>query len=142
MNFPIKRFVSLLAVTLAGVSAAVAADDNTVAVVPDAPPANNNAEHTRGHDGKRMQAALDQRLQQLDQSLQLTADQKQKIKDIWAKQAEGMKDVPAEQRRGKGMEALKASRDQVRAVLTPEQQTKFDAMKPEGERKGKGKKGA
>jgi Spy/CpxP family protein refolding chaperone len=141
MKTPLKLLVSLLALGLAGASAAQAADDGTIsAVVPStespAPSAGKKAPN-----GKRMQGALEQRLQQLDESLQLTAEQKQKIKDIWAKQATELREVNAEDRRARAREALLATRNEVRAVLTPEQQTKFDAMKHAGGgRPGKGKK--
>ncbi|HEX2854453.1 MAG TPA: hypothetical protein VHO24_14545 [Opitutaceae bacterium] len=137
-----KLLVSLLTLGLAGVSALQAADDNTVsAVVPSTESAATTPAPAKGgRDGKRMQAALEQRLQQLDQNLQLTAEQKQKIKEIWGKQAADLKDGNAEDRRARGRDALMAARNEVRAVLTPEQQTKFDAMKPEGRRPGKGKK--
>lgn len=139
MKLSIKSTLPLLVLALGCATASRAADDNTIAVVPETPAKSPEAAH--GHDGKHMQAALDQRLQQLDQTLQLTFDQKQKIRAVWAKQFESMKDASPQERRSKGMEAFKAARDEVRALLTPEQQTKFDAMKPEWQdRKGKGKK--
>lgn len=135
-----KLLFSLLTLGLAGVSAIQAADDGTISVVPSAESAAVETPK-KGHDGKRMQAALEQRLQQLDQNLQLTAEQKQKIKDIWAKQAAGLKES-SEDRRARGRDALMATRNEIRAVLTPEQQAKFDTMKPAAGRAGriKGKK--
>ena len=91
----------------------------------------------KSQDGKRAQGVLENRLQQLDENLKLTTEQKQKIKDIWAKEArgaKGAKDATPEARRA----ALKSAHDQVRALLTPEQQAKFDSMPAEG-RPGKGK---
>lgn len=63
--------------------------------------------------------------------IDLTADQEAKIKAIYAKLA----DVPAEERRSK----MQETRDQVRAVLTAEQQAKFDAMPRGGPGGGKKK---
>jgi Spy/CpxP family protein refolding chaperone len=64
--------------------------------------------------------------------IDLTADQEAKIKAIYAK----LQELPQEERRAK----MQETRDAVRAVLTPEQQTKLEAMR--GDRKGgKGEKG-
>jgi Spy/CpxP family protein refolding chaperone len=139
MKSRIRLLVSSLVLGLASFSATFAADDGTITVAPTTEP--KTSEPAKAHDGKRVQGALDQRLRQLDETLQLTSDQKQKIKNIWAKQLEEVKDLSPEERRAKGKEALKATRAEVRAVLTPEQQTKFDAMKPERHgHKGKGNK--
>lgn len=66
----------------------------------------------------------------------LTAEQKTKIKNIVAKTQDAMKALPKEERKEKGAPLQKKQRDDVRAVLTAEQQAKFDAM-PTG---GGGKK--
>ena len=73
---------------------------------------------------------IEQRVETLDKALQLTADQKQQIKDIYAKEATAAKDS-----KGAGKDrraALMKVRDEVRAVLTPEQQVKFDKMATRG----------
>jgi Spy/CpxP family protein refolding chaperone len=71
----------------------------------------------------------------------LSADQKTKITAIYAKLAKDMQAIPQDERREKGMELMMATRKEVRAVLTAEQQTKFDAMAPQaGGGKGGGKK--
>jgi Spy/CpxP family protein refolding chaperone len=137
MNSKIKLLSSLFVLGLAALPFAQAADDGTIAVAPsvDAPAKDTDA--PKGHDGKRMQGMLDQRLKQLDENLKLTDDQKQKIKDIWSKEAAAAKNSATKDRRA----AFMAVHNEIRAVLTPEQQTKFDAMKPEGHGfRGKGKK--
>jgi len=68
----------------------------------------------------------------------LSADQKTKIKAIYAKQAEKLQGIPQEERREKGMQIMQDTRKEVRAVLTPEQQKKYDEM-PQGKGQG-GKK--
>ena len=74
----------------------------------------------------------EQRIERLEQAVgSLTEDQKTKIKAIYAKSAEKMQALPQEERREKGMEIMEASRKEVRAVLTAEQQKKFDDM-PQG----------
>lgn len=74
-------------------------------------------------------------MQRLDEKLHLTADQKTKINAIWdkaeaeARAARSEADASAQtSRRAKRREMMKAAHDEVRAVLTPEQQKIFDAM--------------
>ncbi|MEO6569800.1 MAG: hypothetical protein ABIO94_13640 [Opitutaceae bacterium] len=62
----------------------------------------------------------------------LTADQKTKITAIYTKAAEEMAKLAPEDRRGKGQDMRTATNKEVRALLTPEQATKFDAMPPPG----------
>lgn len=70
----------------------------------------------------------------------LTADQKTKITAIYTKASEEMAKLAPEDRRGKGQEMRAATNKEVRALLTPEQATKFDAMPPPG-RGGRGGRG-
>jgi Spy/CpxP family protein refolding chaperone len=66
----------------------------------------------------------------------LTAEQKTKIEAIMAKQREALQAIPQEERQEKGREIMTKGRADIRAVLTAEQQAKFDAM-PQGGRGGK-----
>ena len=66
-----------------------------------------------------------QMVQRLDAALQLSDDQKAKITDLVAKQGEQMQAL-----RAKMQEMQKATHDQIRAVLTADQQARFDAMMP------------
>lgn len=74
------------------------------------------------------------RMQMLDEKLQLTADQKQKITAIWDKAEEQGKALRADEslsrddRRAKGAELMKATHADVRAVLTADQQKIFDTL--------------
>jgi Spy/CpxP family protein refolding chaperone len=86
-------------------------------------------------DHPRMQEFREHRMQRLDEKLHLTADPKTKINAIWDKtEAEARAartDANASvqtSRRAKRQEKAKAAHDEVRAVLTPEQQKIFDAM--------------
>ena len=145
MKSKIPFLVPILALGLAAGSLARAEDakdskdSNMIAVQAPATDAPAEATGKKGaRDGGRM---AEERLKELDKTLSLTAEQKQKIKDIYAKEGGELKALSPEERRSKGREALKAVHDQVRAVLTPEQQTKFDAMpKPGHAAKGKAKK--
>jgi periplasmic protein CpxP/Spy len=89
------------------------------------------------------------RVQQLDEALTLTADQKTKVTAIYAKAQEDMRammrDGGGDQQanREKMMESMRTTRDQVRALLTDEQKAKFDAMPQRGGRgEGRGREGA
>ena len=94
-----------------------------VSVAQDAPPAEK-----RGPGGGRGRMTPEQQVERLDKAVTLTGDQKTKITAIYKDAAAAMEAIPAEERREKMMEMGKATREKVRAVLTAEQQTKFDAM--------------
>jgi Spy/CpxP family protein refolding chaperone len=90
-----------------------------------------------------------ERLKWLSQQLNLTEDQKKQLKPILAGEFKQMRVVGAdasltqEQKREKMMQIHEASRPQVQAILTPEQQHKFAQTKEEakerrGEEKDKG----
>src|SRR5271170_3551446 len=73
----------------------------------------------------------------LTKKLSLTPDQVTQVKaidaDTW-KQAKAVQDdttVAGPDKRSKMMEIHKASQDKIRALLTPDQQTKFDALQAE-----------
>jgi Spy/CpxP family protein refolding chaperone len=82
----------------------------------------------RGQGGGRG-GTPEQRIERLEQAVgSLTADQKDKIKAIYEKAAEKMQGLSEDERRQKAMEIMKESSRQVRALLTPDQQKKFDEM--------------
>lgn len=112
MKSPLKLLITLLAFS---VGAAVSV----------------NAQEKKGRGGMNPDAQVER----IDQAVGLTADQKAKIKEIYTKNMEKARDASQEDRRA----IMQGQRDQVRAVLTPEQQKKFDEM-PQG-RGGKGGKG-
>jgi Spy/CpxP family protein refolding chaperone len=66
----------------------------------------------------------------------LTAEQKTKIEAVMAKQRDALQAIPQEERMEKGREIMTKGRADIRAVLTAEQQKKFDEM-PQGGRGGK-----
>ena len=116
-------------------AAAAAEEDETIAIAPPLP--SEVVRPAAQGDGKRVQAALEQRIEQLDRRLQLTAAQKEQVKEIWARElaaARGAKGGDPKDRRA----ALTKTRDEIRAILTPEQKAKFDKMPAEG----RGAKGA
>jgi Spy/CpxP family protein refolding chaperone len=138
----IYRLLALLSLTALALAPLARADEPP----PGPPPAGDQG---RPDPAKRRE----HRLQMLDEKLSLTAEQKEQIKAIWAKAGEQGKALRAEASaarddlRAKGMEMMKATHAQVRAVLTPDQQKIFDALPPEmhghrGPRHGDGDKPA
>jgi len=108
-------------------------------------------EGRRGADGAQGRGQMmnaEARVKQLDEVVSLTADQKTKITAIYTKAQDDMRammrDGGGEQQanREKMMESMRATRDQVRAVLTDEQKTKFDAMPQRGRGEGRGRDAA
>ena len=79
----------------------------------------------------------------LTEKLGLTADQQAKVTAIWKDSQAQTKALRAdttlsdEDRRSKIGEIMKAQHDQIRALLTPEQQTTFDSLPKPGERRKK-----
>jgi Spy/CpxP family protein refolding chaperone len=97
-----------------------------------------SAEEKKG----RGQMSPEQQITRIEEAVgSLSAEQKTKITAIYAKLGKAMQAIPQEERREKGGELMMASRKEVRAVLTADQQAKFDAMAPQGGGgKGGGKK--
>jgi Spy/CpxP family protein refolding chaperone len=76
-----------------------------------------------------------QLVQRLDAVLNLTGDQKAKITDIYTKALTDMQALRSgggspEETMAKRQTIQTSTNDQIRALLTPDQQTKFDAMPP------------
>ncbi len=90
-------------------------------------------------EGKgRGQQSPEQQVANLEHAVgTLTADQKTKITAVYSKAAEALRAVPKEERKEKAGSMMQATRKEVRALLTPEQQAKFDAMAPGGGKKKK-----
>jgi Spy/CpxP family protein refolding chaperone len=93
----------------------------------DGPPP---ADKRGGPGGGRM--GPEQMVARLDEAVTLTAEQKTKVAAIYKEQMAAMQAIPQEERREKMREAMAATREKVRAVLTPEQMKKFDAMPAQG----------
>ncbi len=63
----------------------------------------------------------------MDKVVTLTDDQVAKVAQISEQEAEALNAIPLEDRTEKGMAIRQAAKAQLRALLTPEQQRKFDA---------------
>lgn len=102
--------------------------------VPQTPPQGHEAMGTSSPEAH---------LQILSEKLNLTEDQKAKVKPIFQDQAQQLKavsDDPSltpEQKAAKKKAIHETTHDQINAVLTPEQQEKFKEMKREGMEKHK-----
>jgi protein CpxP len=95
----------------------------------EAPPQGHHGRHGGG-----MMASPAQRLEHLSQQLNLSDDQKAKIKPMLEDEAQKMQalhndtSLSRQDRRAKMMEIHQATNDQVRSVLTEDQQKKFADM--------------
>jgi periplasmic protein CpxP/Spy len=91
----------------------------------------------------RAAPTVDQQLQRLSDKLNLTDDQKTKLKPILQDQMDQMKAVrddtslTPEQKRAKMKSTHASVNDQINAVLTPEQQVKYKQMQQERTEKRK-----
>jgi Spy/CpxP family protein refolding chaperone len=96
------------------------------------------------HAGMQRGESADQHLQMLSEKLNLTDEQKAKLKPILQDQMQQMKAVredsslSEEQKRAKMKPIHESLHDQINAVLTPEQQAKFKQMRQEQMQKHKG----
>jgi Spy/CpxP family protein refolding chaperone len=129
MKSMLRIAVIAAGLAVAALPAARAADDT-----PPAPGGQNTPGQTTRPErrGPRMDPA--ERLQRLSEVLNLTDDQKAKIASILKDDQEkgqairNDSSLSREDRRAKMMDLMKDSQAQIRALLTPEQQQKFDAM--------------
>jgi periplasmic protein CpxP/Spy len=121
----------LIAISLVGLlyaAPAVVAQNN--ATDPQAPAAGAPADRGPGHRHMDPQ----RRSQMLGRKLNLSSDQQAKVQDILQSAHSDMEKVrsdsslAAADRRAKMMDIHKSSSDQIRALLTPDQQKKWDAM--------------
>lgn len=105
------------------------------ATAPQTPP--------QGHEEMGSIGSPEGHLQMLSERLNLTEDQKAKLKPILEDQAEQMRSLRSdtsltpEQKAAKKKAIHETTHDQINAVLTPDQQEKFKEMKHEGMEKHK-----
>lgn len=93
------------------------------------------------HDGGMMDP--DKRLNNLSQQLNLTDDEKAKIKPMLVDEQKQMQalhsdtSMSQQDRRSKAISIHQSTDSQIRSALTPEQQTKFDQMREQQKEKAK-----
>jgi periplasmic protein CpxP/Spy len=98
--------------------------------------------------GRGMMASPEERVNRLSQELNLTDDQKTKIKAIYQDQADkGAKlredtSLSQDDRRAKMMDMQKDTSEKIKAVLDKDQQKKFDEMQERMRQRGPGGAGA
>ena len=124
------RLAALLLAAVGAVSGSFADTTNDTATPPPPPP-----QRGPGHPGPRLDP--ERRLARLTEELGLTADQQAKIRQIFAAEAEALKQSEAapltgEERREKFRALRKEHREKIAALLTPEQQAKYAALRPKG----------
>lgn len=125
-----KRLHKTWALALTAIGLTVGSLQAADTPAPSSAPAPSPAVGQHEHGGKHVKRGGE--LKRLADALNLTADQRDKIKDLFKQRREAMKALPKEEARGqKGQEIRDAYRAKIRAVLTPEQQAKFDAIKDE-----------
>lgn len=139
MKSSTKILISVLALAAAGATSFVRADD--VQTPLPTSPDNSAAPGAKGAKGDHpMRGAIRERMKEMKEKLNLTPDQEKQIGQILKNNADSFKAARGD--REKMGELMKSQREQVRAVLTPDQQTTFDSMPPPGERHGGKKKDA
>jgi len=126
MKTSLRQFITVLALGAATLP--------VVSIAQEAPPAEKRG--PGGPGGGRGRMTPEQPVERLSEALTLTAEQKTKITAIYKEQATAMAAIPQEERREKMMEMMKATREKIRATLTPEQMKKFDDMPPMGGGRG------
>ena len=94
------------------------------------PPAGggNGGGQARGRGGMNPE----QRVAAIDEAVKLTAEQKPKVTAILTKASADVQALSQEERREKGRAINEAANKEIRALLTAEQQAKFDAMPAPG----------
>lgn len=122
----IALLTTMLAV--AALPAARAVDETQPAPPPTGGAKGPEARPWRGPRGPR------ERLQRMSEALNLTQEQKDRVAAIFKENAPQIQAIMSDEarardeRRAKMQELRKDMRARIRAVLTPEQQTKFDTM--------------
>jgi periplasmic protein CpxP/Spy len=128
MNFAVALLAATLMTGAGFAQTATTGTGQTTAQTPDqqtAPPQ---------HKHKHQMPTPEERLQHMTKKLNLTADQQAKIKPILEQEQQQMQTIhndtslSKEDRQAKFREAHKNYEGQIRAVLNPDQQTKFDQM--------------
>jgi Spy/CpxP family protein refolding chaperone len=119
-----NRFITLLAVTLMALSLSVFAQNEQ----------GNMSSTPEAHQGHGKMPSADDRLEHLSQTLNLSDDQKAKIKPMLEDESSKMQalwqdnSTPREQKRPKMQQIRQDTAEQIKTVLNPDQQKKFADM--------------
>jgi protein CpxP len=125
-----RFFVLALAACTCGVTASAIAQDNSS----NNPPAAQSGDQGGGPGGGHRHMDPEKHAEMLTKHLKLTSDQQPKVLEVLKSEQSQMESLRSdsstsqEDRHSKMMEIHKTSNDQIRAILTPDQQKKFDEM--------------
>lgn len=137
---------SLIVLALAGLTslgmASALAQDN--AGNPPPPPSGQQAGEQNGQWHGHGHMDPEKRTEMLTKQLKLTSDQQPKVVEALKSEQSQMESLHSDSslsqddRRSKMMEIRKSTNDQIRGLLTPDQQKKFDEMQTRHEHWGQG----
>jgi len=82
-------------------------------------------------EGKKGRPTVEQRVDRLAKELNLTDDQKTKVKDLFEDSAKKMREIPREERRDKMPALLEAENKKMKEILKPDQWTKYQEIQKE-----------
>jgi protein CpxP len=100
---------------------------NTPAMAQD-----STTNHPGGKGGKRGFPTVEERMEHMDKDLNLTDEQKPKVKAALEenqKDMQGVRDLPQDQRREKMKETMQGFDKKMKEILTPDQYTKWEAQR-------------
>lgn len=132
--------IAALSIGLAYAASPARADDPSQPPVPPSTPPASQTSPAEGPEGPPRHHMRGYVLADLTEKLGLTADQQKTVGAIiadgrsQAKELRGDDTLAPEDRKAKMREIAKATREQIRAVLTPDQQKIFDALPVRGDR--------
>ena len=115
---------------------------STLSRAEDTPP-KPDAKHGPRQGGPGGPGGRGDMMKKMAEELNLTDDQKEKLKPIMKEQGEKMKalfddsSISQEDKRAKMKELREANATKIKAILTPEQTTKFEAMQKENQERMK-----
>jgi Spy/CpxP family protein refolding chaperone len=146
MKSSLKHLLTLVALGLAAACPALLAQDMSTPPSPppdaaDAPPPPSDQPPPPGRGGRPPMRGYNAKA--LADQLKLTDDQQQKVKGILKAQRAKQKEIhddttlSDDDRQSKSRDVMKSTRDQIRAILTEDQQKQFDAMPMNRQRKKK-----
>jgi len=87
--------------------------------------------------GEKKHASTEQMLEKMTTQLSLTDEQKPKVKAVLDETAKMRKDLAPEDRKTKGKEIADAQNAKLKAILTPEQYTKYQQSMQNAKKKKK-----
>lgn len=91
-----------------------------------------------GNGGGKKGRSVEQRLERMSTELNLTDEQKPKVKAVLEDTQKKMQEIPREERRDKMPAMMEEQNKKLKEILTPEQYTKYQSMRQMGRKGGPG----